>query len=243
MMMGSSHAALIDSALIAWFILAAFSVAYVAYDAFTQNPELKVMRWGWVLVTAYTGVIGATLYVLSCEEPKPGTHEEFIMPLWKQTLGSSIHCLAGDATGIIIAAAATAFFGFPMWLDVISEYVFGFTFGLLIFQARFMRKMLGGNYAKAVARSFLPEWLSMNMMMAGMIPVMVFLMSRDMRAMEASNLRFWGVMSLATLVALVVAYPVNMWLVASKLKHGMGTELVFAKGGSAVSSAARPMKM
>ena len=243
MMMGSSHAVLIDRALIVWFILAAFSVAYVAYDAFTQNPELKVMRWGWVLVTAYTGVIGATLYVLSCKEPKPGTHEEFITPLWKQALGSSIHCLAGDATGIIIAAATTAFFGFPMWLDVISEYVFGFAFGLLIFQALFMRKMLGGNYAKAVARSFLPEWLSMNMMMAGMIPVMVLLMSRDMRAMEASSLRFWGVMSLATLVALVTAYPVNLWLVASRLKHGMGTELVFAKGGSSVSSPPHPMKM
>jgi hypothetical protein len=242
MMMGNSHAALIDGALVVWFILTAISVAYVAYDAFTKNPELKVMRWGWVLVTAYTGVIGAAAYVLSCKEPKRGAHQEFITPLWKQSLGSTIHCMAGDGTGIIVAAAVAAALGSPMWLDLISEYVFGFAFGLLIFQALFMRKMLGGTYAKAVARSFMPEWLSMNMVMAGMIPVMVILMSRDMRAMEATSLRFWGVMSLATLVGLVTAYPVNMWLVASKLKHGMGTELVLGEGGSPAPSAHK-MKM
>ena len=242
MMMGGSHAALIDAALVVWFVLTAICVTYVAYDAFTTTPLLKVMRWGWVLVTAYTGVIGAALYVLSCKEPKRNAHQEFITPLWKQSLGSTIHCMAGDATGIIVAAAITAFLGFPMWLDLISEYVFGFAFGLLIFQALFMRKMLGGNYAKAVARSFMPEWLSMNMVMAGMIPVMVILMSRDMRAMEATSMRFWGVMSLATLVGLVTAFPVNMWLVASKLKHGMGTELALGDGGSPVP-AAREMKM
>jgi len=38
------------------------------------------MRWGWILVTAYTGIIGAALYVLSCKEPKPGAHKIFITP-------------------------------------------------------------------------------------------------------------------------------------------------------------------
>ncbi|WP_164153909.1 DUF4396 domain-containing protein, partial [Stenotrophomonas maltophilia] len=86
-----------------------------------------------------------------------------------------------------------------MWQDVIAEYVFGFAFGLLIFQALFMRDMAGGSYWGALRMSFIPEWLSMNAVMAGMIPTMVVLMSRDMAAMHASSLRFWGVMSLATL--------------------------------------------
>ncbi|BAU15814.1 hypothetical protein LEP3755_63790 (plasmid) [Leptolyngbya sp. NIES-3755] len=222
---------LIDTVLLVWFSLTALSVLYVGWDAFTNNPELTVMKWGWLLVTLYTGVIGAALYILSCKEPAPMQHEEFIKPLWKQTLGSTIHCLAGDATGIIVAAAITMTLGLPMWLDVISEYVFGFAFGLLVFQSLFMKDMLGGSYLKAVQRSFIPEWLSMNAVMAGMIPVMVILMSRDMRAMEATSLRFWGVMSLATLVGFVVAFPVNMWLVAVGLKHGMGTVRALGKGG------------
>lgn len=123
-----------------------------------------------------------------------------------------------------------------MWLDVIFEYVFGIAFGLLIFQALFMKDMLGGSYLKAVRRSFTPEWLSMNAVMAGMIPVMVILMSRDLSAMEATSIRFWGVMSLATLVGIVVAFPVNMWLVAVGLKHGMGTVRALGKGGHSLAA-------
>lgn len=98
---------MIDAVLIFWFALTGLSVAYVAWDAFTKNPELTVMKWGWVLVTLYTGPVGAAVYVLSCKEPRPGAHEQFITPRWKQALGSSIHCMAGDATGIIAAAAVT----------------------------------------------------------------------------------------------------------------------------------------
>lgn len=176
--------------LIGWFVLTALSVAYVAWDAFTRNPELRVMKWGWLLVTLYGGPIMAAAYVLSCQEPANERHEDFVRPLWKQAFGSAIHCMAGDATGVIAAAAITTALGLPMWQDVIAEYVFGFAFGLLIFQALFMRDMAGGSYWGALRMSFIPEWLSMNAVMAGMIPTMVVLMSRDMAAMHASSLRF-----------------------------------------------------
>jgi hypothetical protein len=227
----TQNGSLIDTVLVVWFILTALSVLYVAYDAFKNNPELKVMRIGWILVTAYTGVIGAALYVLSCKPPIKARHAQFVTPLWKQALGSTIHCIAGDATGIIVASVITAILGFPLYLDTILEYFFGFLFGLLIFQSLFAQKMLGGSYIEAVKKTFLPEWVSMNMVMAGAIPVMVILMSKDPQTMNATNIRFWGVWSLATLVALVTSYPINVWLVANKLKHGMGTEAVFGKGG------------
>ncbi len=95
--------------------------------------------------------------------------------------------------------------------------------------------MLGGSYWQAVKSTILPEWLSMNAVMAGMIPVMIILMTRDMRAMEPSSVRFWGIMSLASLVGAVLAYPVNLWLVAKKLKHGMGTERALGNGGANVN--------
>lgn len=226
----------LDSVLVAWFVLTALSVVYVAWDAFTRNPELKVMKWGWLLVTLYGGPIMAAAYVLSCQEPPNQRHEDFIRPLWKQAFGSSIHCMAGDATGVIVAAAITTALGLPMWQDVIAEYVFGFGFGLLIFQALFMRDMAGGSYWGALRMSFIPEWLSMNAVMAGMIPTMVVLMSQDMAAMHASSLRFWGVMSLATLVGFAVAYPINLWLVGVRLKHGMGTVRALGHGGHDVAA-------
>jgi hypothetical protein len=181
-------------------------------------------------VTLYGGPVMAAAYTLSCQEPKNERHEDFIRPLWKQAFGSTIHCMAGDATGVIVAAAITTALGLPMWLDVTAEYLFGFGFGLLIFQALFARNMLGGSYARALRASWMPEWLSMNAVMAGMIPTMVILMSRDMASMHVNSLRFWGVMSLATLAGFVLAYPVNLWLVGVRLKHGMGTKRVLGEG-------------
>jgi FtsP/CotA-like multicopper oxidase with cupredoxin domain len=207
-----------------WLALAGLCTIYVAVDQFRGNPESAVMKWGWILITLYMGPIGLLLYVLADKEPAPGTHEEFIKPLWKQGIGSTVHCIAGDATGIILAAAITATLGLPMWQDLIVEYIAGFAFGLFIFQSLFMKNMMGGSYLKALRNSFVPEWLSMNMMMAGMAPVMVLLMmGRDMRAMQPAEPLFWLVMSIGVVVGFATAYPVNVWMVARRLKHGLMT--------------------
>lgn len=227
----------------AWLVLAILSAAYVAWDQFTGNPEPAVMKWGFVLVTLYMGPIGLLLYVMADKEPRPGEHEEFIKPLWKQGVGSTVHCVAGDATGIIVAAVVVAVVGLPMWQDLIIEYVAGFLFGLLIFQALFMRKTMGGTYLENVRRSFLPELISMNCMMAGMAPVMVVLMmGRDMRAMWPGEPLFWMVMSLGVIAGFAIAYPVNVWMVARGMKHGLMTERKDAaapKRGRSVKAAAK----
>jgi len=171
------------------------------------------------------GPLGLLLYVLADKEPRPGEHEDFTAPLWKQGVGSTIHCVAGDATGIILAAVVTASLGLPMWIDLIVEYLAGFAFGLFIFQSLFMKSMMGGTYWENIRKSFIPEFISMNFMMAGMAPVMSFLMmGRDMRAMEPSELLFWGVMSLGVMAGFALAYPANVWLVARGMKHGLMTE-------------------
>src|SRR3981189_1189172 len=198
----------IDYFLVVWFVLAAASTAYVAWDQYRNNPEPVVMKWAFILVTLYMGPIGLLLYVLADKEPRPGTHEQFTAPLWKQGVGSTIHCVAGDATGIILAAAITAALGLPMRIDLIVEYLAGFACGLFIFQSLFMKAVMGGTYWENVRKSFLPEFISMNFMMAGMAPVMCFLMmGRDMRAMEPTELLFWGVMSLGGMGGFALAYP------------------------------------
>ncbi|NUS21203.1 MAG: multicopper oxidase domain-containing protein [Mesorhizobium sp.] len=215
----------IDYFLVAWFAMAAASTLYVGFDQYRNNPEPVVMKWGFILVTLYMGPLGLLLYVLADKEPRPGEHEAFTKPLWKQGVGSTIHCVAGDATGIILAAVVTATLGLPMWLDLIVEYLAGFAFGLFIFQSLFMKSMMGGSYWENVRKSFLPEFISMNFMMAGMAPVMSFLMmGRDMRAMEPTELLFWGVMSIGVIAGFTLAYPANVWLVARGLKHGLMTE-------------------
>lgn len=214
-----------DYYLIGWFVLAAAATAYVAYDQFAGNPEPTVMKWGFILVTLYMGPFGLLLYVLADKEPRPGEHEKFTSPLWKQGVGSTIHCVAGDATGIILAAVVTASLGLPMWIDLIVEYVAGFSFGLFIFQSLFMKRIMGGTYWQNVKMSFMPEFISMNAMMAGMAPTMsLLMMGRDMRAMDPFELVFWGVMSFGVMVGFATAYPFNVWMVKKGIKHGLMTE-------------------
>ena len=221
----------VDLVVALWLAAAVLSALYVAYDLFTRTPEMPVMKWAWIAVTLYLGVFGLATYLLTCREPVAGAHERYVAPVWRQAMGSLVHCLAGDASGIILAAAATMALAAPMAVDIVVEYAVGFGIGLFVFQALFMRDMLGGSYRDAVRRTIYPEWVSMNAVMAGMAPVMVVLMTADPSAMEPTSLRFWGVMSLATLVGAVVAFPVNWWLVVTGLKHGMGTFRAIGAGG------------
>lgn len=222
-----------DYFLLGWFAIALISTVYVGYDQFAGNPEPTVMKWAFILITLYMGPLGLLLYVLADKEPRPGEHERFTSPLWKQGVGSTIHCVAGDATGIILAASTTALLGLPMWIDLIVEYLAGFSLGLFVFQSLFMKRMMGGSYWQNVKMSFMPEFISMNAMMAGMAPTMSFLMmGHDMRAMDPLELTFWGVMSFGVIVGFTTAYPFNVWMVRAGIKHGLMTERPGEHGGS-----------
>ncbi len=213
---------MLDGVILLWFVLATLAVAFVAIDV-RNTPESPVLKWGFVLLTAYTGVVGAFLYVLGCREPLPGTHEQYTAARWRQTLGSTMHCVAGDGVGILVGAVLSSLLGLTGLAEVALEYLLGFGFGWTIFQALFMRDAAGGSYPVALRRTFFPELLSMNLLMAGMVPTAMTLRRHVDLAGDPAHARFWFVMSMALLVGFVVAYPMNWWLVANHLKHGMMT--------------------
>jgi Domain of unknown function (DUF4396) len=213
---------MLDGVILLWFVLAALAVAVVAIDI-RGTPESPVLKWGFVLLTAYTGVVGAFLYVIGCREPLPGTHEQYTAARWRQTLGSTMHCVAGDGVGILVGAVLSSLLGLTGLAEVALEYVLGFGFGWTIFQALFMRDAVGGSYPVALRRTFIPELLSMNLLMAGMVPTAMTLRRHVELAGDPAQARFWFVMSMALLVGFIVAYPMNWWLVANHLKHGMMT--------------------
>ena len=205
-----------------WFLLTGLSVLYVAIDV-QSTPESPVLKWGFVLLTAYTGPLGAFLYVLGCREPLPGLHERYVAVRWRQVLGSTMHCVAGDGVGILAGAVVASMLQLPSMLDVALEYVLGFGFGWTIFQALFMRGDAGGSYKAALRHTFFPELLSMNVLMTGMVPTMLLAMKYVPGAHDPAGPAFWFVMSMALLVGFVAAYPMNWWLVSRHLKHGMMT--------------------
>ena len=214
---------MLQGAMLVWFILTAASIAFVVSDSITNGVTSWVQRMAWILVTLYTGPVGVFMYLLACRRPFPGGHNRYTTATWKQGLNSEMHCLAGDATGIIVAASIVPVFGLVNGWDLAIEYSAGFISGLFIFQALMMVGMYNGNYFKAVRKTFFAETVSMNLVMTGMIPTMVILAANWPGADDPMNPEFWFRMSLASIIGGIVAFPVNFWLVKNHLKHGCMT--------------------
>jgi Domain of unknown function (DUF4396) len=186
---------MLDGVMLLWFLLTALSLLFVVVDI-RATPESPVLKWGFILLTAYTGPLGAFLYVLGCREPLPGLHERYVAARWRQVLGSTMHCVAGDGVGILAGAVIASLFHLPKITDIGLEYVLGFGFGWSVFQSLFMRGMAGGSYRRALSRTFFPELLSMNCLMAGMVPAMALGMasapaSRDPSGPASGSLCPW----------------------------------------------------
>jgi Domain of unknown function (DUF4396) len=73
--------------------------------------------------------------------------------------------------GILAGAVAASYLTLSHPLEMALEYGLGFGFGWTIFQALFMRGMAGGSYRRALATTCMPEFLSMNLVMTGMMLV------------------------------------------------------------------------
>lgn len=212
---------MLESIMMLWFVLAAMSALFVAIDI-RHTPEHPVLKWAFVLLTLYAGPIGLALYAFGCRRRTPEDHARFVSSRWRQVLGSTMHCVAGDGIGILVGAVIAALISLPLQGEVLLEYILGFAFGWTIFQALFMRDK-AGTYARSLESTFIPELLSMNCLMGGMIPVMALAWRSAPEAHDPSHGLFWFRMSIALMVGFAFAYPMNWWLVSSHLKHGMMT--------------------
>jgi hypothetical protein len=221
---------MLESAMMLWFVLTAMSVLYVAIDI-RHTPEHPVLKWGFLLLTLYAGPIGALLYIFGCRKHTPAEHARFVSARWRQVLGSTMHCVAGDGVGILAGAVLSKVLALALLSETALEYVLGFAFGWTIFQALFMKDMAGGSYTRSLKSTFIPELLSMNCLMAGMVPVAALAWRGVPEAHDPTHGLFWFRMSIALMVGFAAAYPMNWWLVSNHLKHGMMT--VRAPGGAA----------
>lgn len=210
-----------DGMILMWFILTTLSLLFVIIDI-RNTPEDPVLKWGFILLTAYIGPLGVFLYILGCREPLPGLHEQYIASRWRQVLGSTMHCVAGDGVGILAGAVIGTLIHMSLPAEMALEYLLGFGFGWLIFQALAMKAMLG-SYKQALVKTFYSEFVSMNWLMASMMPIMMISRRYIDGVDDPTSPRFWFIMSMSLLAGFITAYPINWWLVSRQLKHGMMT--------------------
>ena len=211
-----------ENIMVIWFVLSAFSVFFIVIDL-RNTPAHPIIKWAFFILALFTGPFALLFYVIGCREPLKQMHETFVAVRWRQVLGSTMHCAAGDGIGIIVGTVLATQWHFPAWGDLVFEYILGFGFGWGIFQAFAMREMAGGSYLRSLRQTFLPELLSMNLLMTGMVVTNRLLMPVIAGSTNTLSVGFWFVMSMALIVGFTFAYPINWWLVSTGLKHGMIT--------------------
>ena len=223
-------------AIAAYLGISLLCALWVAYDTATGQPAIiPIMKVAWVLITLYLGVVGLILYLTSCREPAPGTHSQFVAPMWKQAVGSTVHCIAGDGIGIVIVAGVVSVTTLRWYEEFSLEYLAAFVSGWLLFQAVAMGRMMGG-FRAALRGAFVAEAVSLTAMVSGMFPTMYWLMGMSHEGTASDrlgpgDLEWWAAMSVALIVGSVVAYPVNWYLVATGRKHGMASDMAMGEGG------------
>lgn len=159
-------------------------------------------------------------------------HESAPQALSALALSATVHCLTGCAIGEVLGMVIGNALDLAAAVTVALSVVLAFFFGYSLTSLPLLR---AGMALGAVAPLALA---SDTVSIAVMEVVDNALMLTIPGAMDAGlgELRFWGSLALALLIAGVVAYPVNRWLIA----RGRGHAVVHAHGhGGGAAGAAQ----
>jgi hypothetical protein len=147
------------------------------------------------------------------------------MGLNRLALSATVHCLTGCAIGEVLGMVIGTALGFSDVATIALAVALAFFFGYLLTSLPLLRA--GMALGAVVPLALAADTVSIAVMEIVDNALMVAIPG----AMDAGlgNLRFWGSLALALLVAGVVAYPVNRWLLA----RGRGHAAVHAHHGGA----------
>ena len=136
---------------------------------------------------------------------------------WGVALSATLHCLTGCAIGEILGMVIGTALGFSEWGTVALAVGLAFIFGYSLTSLPLLRAGLA--FAAVVPIALASDTLSI----AVMEIVDNALMLAIPGAIEAGvgDVLFWGSLSVALVVAGVVALPVNLWLIGRGRGHAV----------------------
>jgi len=127
------------------------------------------------------------------------------------TLHCSIGCIIGETIGLMVGTTLHLSQLASMVLATVLAYCAGFTLAV----APLMRRT-GLSFGAALGAIWIGEGLSIGVMEIVMNAIDYRM--GGMRTGSVFNPRFWGALAAATAIAFLVAWPVNAWLIARKIK-------------------------
>ena len=137
---------------------------------------------------------------------------------------ATVHCLTGCAIGEVLGLVVSTALGWHDLPSILLAIVLAFAFGYGLTMRPLVATGLGFRVA---ARTALAADTVSIVVMEVMDNLIVVAIPGAMAA-ELTDGLFWGSLALSLVVAFVVAFPVNRWLIA----RGLGHAVVHAQHGA-----------
>jgi hypothetical protein len=128
------------------------------------------------------------------------------------TLHCSIGCILGETVGLILGTTFHFSQGGSMLVSTVLAYCAGFTLAVVPLMRR-----TGLGLWSALSAIWIGEAVSIGVMELVMNAIDYNM--GGMRTGSVVSLRFWVALVVATAIAFAVAWPVNAWLIAKKLRE------------------------
>jgi Domain of unknown function (DUF4396) len=130
---------------------------------------------------------------------------------------ATVHCLTGCAIGETLGMVIGTALGWGEWETVALAVALAFVFGYSFTMVPLLRSGLA--LATVLPLALAADTISIAVMEIVDNAIMLLIPG----AMEAGldNVKFWGSLAVALLIAGAVAYPVNRWLIASGKGHAV----------------------
>jgi len=128
------------------------------------------------------------------------------------TLHCSIGCIIGETIGLMVGTT----FHFTQLASMVLSTVLAYCAGFTLAVAPLMRRT-GLSFGAAFGAIWIGEGLSIGVM--EIVMNAIDYQMGGMRTGSVFNMRFWSALLVATAIAFLIAWPVNAWLIAKKIKE------------------------
>jgi CubicO group peptidase (beta-lactamase class C family) len=207
--------------MIVWAVLVAVSLVVFVVDLLRGAPGTVLIKLAWGLVLALFGPLGLAAYLLSY---RPAHRSPPLFRAGWRALEASLY----SGVGYAIAWVLTVLIFFAVWpsrhplATLAISYGVPFVFGLVLFRAPLLRKWTASSYGRALRRSLLAEAISMNLALAGMLPMGAWGLDHWMpRTLNIGSWLFWAILVLTMSTGALLVYPYNLWLVRRGMPGGL----------------------
>ena len=218
-----------DRLFLTWLILTLASLIFLNIDLSRGASTTWKLRLIWNLITVIYGILGLLVYFVAYRKQARQVGAEISLSSWKNALSLELILVIGNTIGIVLGGwflntyininRAGPILG--MIAVFLCLYIPPLLVGLFLFHAP-MRSFLSSlSYLNALGKSILPEFISTNMIILGILPTVLLLEASHLPFPNyPASLLFWIPVMAGVFVGTLTGYPLQVWMVHNGLAQG-----------------------